>query len=267
MALPRGRATALVGLVILLLVGLLAAGAVVLREYADPDRDGRAGRGEEQGEALDALPPDLPVVARFDLDEPAGALAFRDSVGGLVGRVGADVTTTGGRHVFGWVQPHSGVFPGHTDLVPADRRLHRLLNPGRASFSFTVRYRTRHRFGNLMQKGQGETPGGYWKLENPERAPRCMFRGARGQTRTGYLVGFDRGARLSPGWHTLTCVRTPEWVQMWVDGVAQPRAWGRTGVIRNDRPLSLGGKSACDARRITCDYFSGEIDWIEFRKG
>ncbi|WP_162599794.1 LamG domain-containing protein [Nocardioides solisilvae] len=279
MPLPRRLVVALLALAVLAVTAVVGAAVTsydVLDRLApgrgagadaDADAGAGAGRSDEQGEMLDALPPDLRLVARFDLDEPPGATAFRDRVGGLVGRVGADVVTDGRRHSFPWVQPHSGVFAGHTDLVPPGPRLHRLANPGRASFAFTIRYRTRHRFGNLLQKGQGDTPGGYWKLENPERAPRCMFRGGDGSTRTGYLAGFEEGARLAPGWHVLTCVRTPGWVQMWVDGVAQPRAWGPTGTIRNDRPLSVGGKSACDAVRITCDYFSGEIDWIELRKG
>lgn len=59
-----------------------------------------------------------------------------------------------------------------------------------------------------MQKGQGTATGGYWKLENLNRAPRCMFRGANGETRTGTIKGAGKGAQLSKTWHTITCERT-----------------------------------------------------------
>ncbi|WP_185995324.1 hypothetical protein [Nocardioides campestrisoli] len=257
---PARRGLVLVALVALAAL-VLGVGVLVVRTAYDARE-----RSVPAAEPTPQVPPDLRLVARFELDEAPGATVLVDRVGGLRGRIGADVVTDGRRHTHPWVEPHSGVFPEHTSVVPAGRRLHRLLNPGRGSFSVTIRYRTRHRFGNIAQKGQGEARGGYWKLENPERAPRCMFRGADGRTRTGYLEGFEAGARLSPGWHTLTCVRTPEWVQMWVDGQPQPRAYGPTGVIRNREPLSFAGKSSCDAVRVTCDYFSGRIAWIEFRR-
>lgn len=206
-----------------------------------------------------------PVVARFDFNEARGSTTFTDTVGGLVGRIGSDVVTDGTRHKYATRLPFSGAFPGHTDVVSGSRKLHSLINPGEGSFSFTIRYKTAHTFGaNIMQKGQSGAAGGFWKMEIYDRSPMCVFRGGDGATRTANV---RRHARLSRGWHTITCVRTPTYVQMWVDGVAQPARRGPTGTIHNTQDFSVGGKSFCDDVRITCDYFAGSIDYIEFRKG
>jgi hypothetical protein len=205
-----------------------------------------------------------PVVASFGLNETSGASTFSDSVGGLVGRVGADVTTKNGTHTFATHLPRDGAFPGHTNVVPASWKLHQLTNPGSGKFSFTIRYNTSYSFGNILQKGQSTASGGYWKFENPNRSPNCLFRGGNGQTRTAYV---KKKAVLSKGWHTITCVRTPTYVQMWVDGVAQAKVYGSTGTISNTAPLAIGGKTKCDGTKVTCDYFIGQIDFIEFRKG
>lgn len=214
-----------------------------------------------------ADPEIAPVIARFDMNEAAGSATFTDSVSGLVGTVGADVVLDGTTHTFATHLPDGGYFPGHVNVVPASQLLHQTLNPGTGNFQFTIRYNTNYSFGNIMQKGQSTVAGGMWKLENPNRQPRCLFRGSNGQSRTGYLRDYDKGVRLTRGWHTITCVRTPTYVQMWIDGVAQPRANGPTGNIYNAAPFSIGGKSQCDGGvRITCDYFVGQVDYIEFRK-
>lgn len=59
------------------------------------------------------------------------------------------------------------------------------------------------------------------------------------------------------------------YVRTWVDGVAQPKSIGSTGTIGDNAPLSLGGKSNCDATPSakSCDYFIGQIDYLEIRKG
>ncbi|MGW1060915.1 PKD domain-containing protein [Micromonospora rubida] len=206
------------------------------------------------------------TVAFWSMDEPAGATVLADSSGnGRHGTVGAEVAA-GVRyagataHRFAYHNPADHEYvPGHVDLVPASNEF----NPEAGDFSFTIRYRTTRSFGNILQKGQGNTAGGYWKFEAPAGKPRCMFRGGDGATRTGYT-----GTSIADGqWHTVTCNRTSTYVEMYVDGVRTSRLTGPTGTIANNWQLSVGGKSACDGVDVTCDYFAGDIDWIRLLKG
>lgn len=214
-------------------------------------------------------------VARWEMNEAPGSTVMvdtDDSRSSLDGAIGETVTLNGATHAFAKDMPADGYQPGHVNVVPH----HADLNPGSGNFAFTIRYNTGYSFGNMMQKGQGTATGGYWKLENPNRQPRCMFRGSNGETRTGFIKGYRTGARLSTEWHTITCERimspppgVKPYVRMWVDGVAQPKAVGSTGTIDNRAPLSIGGKSKCDATSSakSCDYFIGQIDYIQIRKG
>ena len=221
-------------------------------------------------------------VARWEMREaptttgsPRVMLDTDNSRSVLNGFIGETVTLDGENHTFATDMPADGYAPGHTSVVPH----HDDLNPGSGNFAFTIRYNTNYSFGNIMQKGQGTNLGGYWKLENPNRQPRCMFRGvAPGGgfvTRTGFIDGNSLGVQLSKGWHTITCERVMSpppgvkpYVRMWVDGVAQKKAIGSSGTISNREPLSIGGKSNCGptSSAKSCDYFIGQIDFIEIRK-
>ncbi|MEV4412090.1 PKD domain-containing protein [Catellatospora sp. NPDC049609] len=206
------------------------------------------------------------TVAFWSMDEPDGASVLVDSSGnGRHGTIGSDVTpgtlyagATG--HRFATVLPSENAHrPGHVDLVPA----HSDFNPDSGDFSFTVRLRTTYSFGNIMQKGQGATAGGYWKFEAPGGSPKCLFRGGNGASRTGYMDGTINDGQ----WHTVTCNRTSTYVEMYVDGVRTSRLTGPTGNIANNWQLSIAGKSACDGVEVTCDYFVGDIDYIKLMKG
>lgn len=205
------------------------------------------------------------TVAFYSLDEVAGSTVLRDASGaGHDGAIGSDVTTgvlhQGATvHRFATHLPGAGAFPGHVDRVPHTTDL----NPDAGDFSIEVRLRTTYRFGNILQKGQGATAGGYWKLENPDGLPRCLFRGGNGASRTGYsTVAINDGQ-----WHTIRCNRTSTFVEMWVDGVRQSRLTGPTGIIANSWELTVGGKGACDGVVVTCDYFVGDIDYVRIEKG
>jgi hypothetical protein len=54
---------------------------------------------------------------------------------------------------------------------------------------------------------------------------------------------------------------------MTVDGAVRSNIAGATGSISNTAPLSIGGKSSCDQVKVTCDYFVGDIDWVQIDKG
>jgi len=205
------------------------------------------------------------TVAFYSLDEAPGSTTLVDSSrNGRDGAIGSLVTpgatyegVTG--HRFATHLPADGAFPGHSNTVPH----HTDLNPDSGDFSVTIRYRTRYNFGNILQKGQGTAVGGYWKFEAPNGQPRCLFRGGNGASRTGYY-----NTPLSDDqWHTVRCVRTADYVEMYVDGVRTSRLNGPTGNIANNAQLSMGGKSQCDGVETTCDYFVGDIDYVRIEKG
>jgi PKD repeat protein len=221
------------------------------------------------GVALGASPAQATAtrtVALWSMDEPAGSTVLKDSSGnGRNGAVGAEVVTgalyagaTG--HRFATHLPTDQEYvPGHVNLVPHSTDF----NPDAGDFSFTIRYRTTYSFGNILQKGQGATAGGYWKFEAPSGKPKCLFRGGDGASRTGYTdVSIADGQ-----WHTVTCNRTASYVEMYVDGVRTSRLTGPTGTIANSWQLSIGGKSQCDGVKVTCDYFAGDIDYVKILKG
>jgi hypothetical protein len=49
---------------------------------------------------------------------------------------------------------------------------------------------------------------------------------------------------------------------MTIDGTVTHTTFGKTGIISNNVPLTIGGKSQCDQVTITCDYFAGDIDSV-----
>ena len=51
------------------------------------------------------------------------------------------------------------------------------LNPNSGNYTVTLRYRTTKHFGNIVQKGQAGSSGGYFKIENPNGKLTCVYRG------------------------------------------------------------------------------------------
>ena len=122
----------------------------------------------------------------------------------------------------------------------------------------TVRLRTVNHFGNVVQKGQATVSGGSYKLQIPSGRVQCWFRGSAGAV----LVTAPRP--INDGrWHTVRCARTADGVTLSIDGSWVAGRWGRTGLIRNSWPLSIGGKTDCDQIDVGCDYFAGDIDYLE----
>src|SRR5919108_1144927 len=62
-------------------------------------------------------------------------------------------------------------------------------------------------------------------------------------------------------WHTIRCERRATAVTITVDGGTPRRTVGATGNIANNKPLAIGGKAACDATTIQCDYYVGLLDF------
>jgi hypothetical protein len=203
------------------------------------------------------------TIANWQMNEPAGATVMQDTSGnGRHGDIGAEVLTgvsvdgsTGYRfalHQPNVVEPHIS----HNVVVPHNSAL----NPNnRAEYAVEIRYRTTRPFGNITQKGQAGNRGGYWKIQLPQGEPSCLFRGPTGVTNSTRARGFP----VNDGqWHVVRCVATPTDVKLYVDGVFRGRNTGTTGSIANTVPLQIGGKLNCDQVETTCDYYSGDVDYL-----
>jgi hypothetical protein len=203
------------------------------------------------------------VIGNWQMNEAAGATVMVDSsANGFDGTIGSEIVTgvnvngaTGYRfalHQPNVVEPHIS----HNALVPTRSAL----NPNnRAEYAVEIRYRTDRPFGNITQKGQAGNRGGYWKIQLPQGEPSCLFRGPTGVTNATRARGLPINDNQ---WHVVRCVATPTDVKLYVDGVLRGRNTGTTGAIANAQPVQVGGKINCDQVETTCDYFSGDVDYL-----
>jgi hypothetical protein len=205
-------------------------------------------------------------VAVWQMNEPSSSRRMADSSGnGITGTIGSNVLVgtrlSGGGtgYRFPYRQPNRPpADPQHLVVVQHNARL----NPGTGAFAVEVRLRTTHSFGNVIQKGQSASPGGYWKFEQPNGKISCLFRGSSGSS-----TASSGTVRVNDGrWHTVRCERTSSSVVMKVDGVATGRNSNATGSIANTKPLTIAGKLSCDQVNPTCDYFVGEIDYVKIQR-
>ncbi|HET7326998.1 MAG TPA: LamG domain-containing protein [Nocardioidaceae bacterium] len=205
------------------------------------------------------------TVAEWQLNEPAGAGVMADSSGnGIDGVIGSAVVTdtvvagaTGYRWTF--VRPNEPPAKPERLVTIDDPRM----NPGSGDFAITIRFRTTHSFGNMLQKGQAGSKGGYFKWQIPKGKLTCLFRGYDAQGNRQSKAVNSGAVPLNDGdWHVVRCARTSDRLTMTIDGERTRRAWGPTGTIANKVPLTLGGKRNCDQIRVTCDYFAGDMDYV-----
>lgn len=209
--------------------------------------------------------------ALYEMNEPAGSTVLVDSSGnGRNGAIGPNVQEA---VVFDGATAHRflnrspnllPVEPERLDTVP-HTSLH---NPDNQEYAVSVRYRTTKSFGNLIQKGQNGTTGGYFKIELPYGRPTCLFKGVQNGRTVQRAIEAPVGNELNDNqWHVVKCERLSTRIALWIDGVEVKRLVGSTGTIANDRNLSIAGKSNCDQVETTCDYFVGDIDWVRIEKG
>jgi hypothetical protein len=200
----------------------------------------------------------LSTLALYDMNEPSGATQLVDSSGnGINGTIGAHVGLDGEIHNFPFHKGWKGgtVDPEHQDLVASDA-----LNPGTRDFSVSLRLKLRHDIGNVLQKGQSGTIGGMFalKLDEGDGKILCQYRSPTGSGSVWSPNAIDDGA-----FHVVTCTRTAGLVTVTVDGTQTASVKHATGDITNSMPLSIGGKSKCQAvPGFDCDYFDGQIDWL-----
>jgi hypothetical protein len=209
------------------------------------------------------------TIAAWQMNESTGATAMLDASGnGIDGQIGSAVRT--GVHVNGstayrwpWAKPAAPP-PKPERLVKAfDGRL----NPGTRDFAVTIRFKTSQNFGNMIQKGQAGNAGGYFKWEIPNGELKCLFRGRVDGRFRGRIVRSGE-TRLNDGkWHTVRCERLSDRIVMTIDGSTVYTKRGWTGNISNNVPLTIGGKSHCNQVKVTCDYFTGYMDWVSIQAG
>ena len=210
------------------------------------------------------------LTADYEMNEPAGSTVMTDSSGnGLNGAIVASAQiATGwvnydGAIGYHWVRRPPNEPPASPErVIQVPDNIN--LEPGASTVTFTIelRFRTSNKFGNIAQKGQARTRGGQWKIQNPQGRPSCLFKGSAGRVSTRVPTALNDNL-----WHVLTCVRTPTRVTALVDGVEVNFQNGSTGTIDNAIPMTVGGKINCDQIQVTCDYFSGDIDYIRLYKG
>ncbi len=184
--------------------------------------------------------------AVWQMDESSGATVMRDSSGnGNHGKIPSGVSPGGG--VF--------TFKGTSRVqVPHDTTL----NPGSADFSFSARVKRTggNEDPNIIQKGQTDAPGGYYKIDYYNGRVNCKLVGS-----SGYKT-LVVSANISDGqFHTIRCTKTATKVRLDVDPgttIAKSSAVGVTiGSIANIKPLTIGGKINC----TSCDFFTGQMQW------
>ena len=210
-----------------------------------------------------AAPASAATLADWEMNEPSGATTMIDSSGHVNGTIGSAVQTgvsVMGATVYRWP------FASPTAPPPKPERIVQAnsnsLNPGSGTYTVSLRYRTTQHFGNIVQKGQAGSAGGYFKVENPHGQINCVFRGVV----SGKLVrkAVTSPAVLSDGaFHVATCTRTANALTLTIDGSVVDTAHGSTGNISNTRPVTIGGKLNCDQIKTTCDYYTGDIDWVK----
>jgi hypothetical protein len=204
------------------------------------------------------------------MNEAPGSAVMNDSgPNNLDGRIVlSDQITTGfqfdGATGYHWLGRNPIAPPPQPERViqVADNNLLDIVDPS-VQYTLEFRYRTRHGYGNIMQKGQSGTVGGQIKVQLPGGKPQCLFKGANGvRVGSGSQVPIDDNQ-----WHTVRCVKTSTRVTVFVDGVRRGMKNGSTGPINNTKPWVVGGKISCDQQNTTCDYFSGDIDYITITRG
>jgi len=222
------------------------------------------------------------VAADWEMNESYSATLMRnqatvmhDSAGNHNGKIprqnsssGQQIKTGGG--IYTWVNHCPACAPADASRVisvpdAGDGSLD-IPDPS-VPYTLQFRFRTTHGFGNYMQKGHDTTKGGQIKIQGPKGSVQCLFKGAN-----GVRVGTGTASKFPPlddgQWHTIKCVHTATQVKEYVDNNTKPIVKnGSTGPINNSSDMTIGGKNNCDQVKVTCDYFSGDMDYVRVSHG
>ena len=202
-------------------------------------------------------------VAIWQMNEPAGSRTMVDSSGnGLNGIIGASVqegtALAGGGtgYRFPYIRPntppadpeHLAVVPHSNAAQPGHRRLR-----GRVPDAHHPLLRQRH------PEGPGRGGGRLLEVPAAQRQDLLPVPGlGREQHRLRRVDGQGQRRQLAHG--PLRAHRLDGHHD--IDGVVTGRNRNATGTIANTRPVTIAGKGNCDQVEITCDYFSGDIDYV-----
>lgn len=204
------------------------------------------------------------VIADWQMDEAPGARYLIDQgPSGIHGQIGTSVQSGVAvqgsvGHRFSTVAPDtSPLNPERLDLVGHDARL----NPGSGDYAVTVRLRTTRPQGNVVQKGQSATTGGFIKIDMDEGRVACTVIGSAGSAFVRSTQSIANGV-----WRQVRCVRTVDELVLSVDGVVVDRRRAVTGTIANTWPLTIAGKVSCNQTSVGCDYFSGDLDRVTLER-
>ena len=205
------------------------------------------------------------VLVHWSFDGTASR-TWKDVSGasGITATSGADVVLLGTAIRTPWIANHSSppTAPGRLTTANDAR-----LQPNTGEFAVQMRFRTTQNYGNVIQKGQSGTKGGYWKWEQPNGRLVCLFRDAQSRN----LSANAGTARTNTGaWTTVRSAlarRTDGTAQVTLTitvGTTAPvvrrTSWMTSVPSATARRLSISGKSSCDQVKTTCDYFAGDID-------
>ncbi len=213
-------------------------------------------------------PPTPTIVADWEMNDAPGTTVMTDSgpnhlngtvsPGNQPGTNGVNATGT----YFHWQFRCPACAPvDDTRVIEVPDPLN-LTEPVDPAITYALEFmiRTNHSAGNVMQKGHSTTAGGQIKVQNVAGNVQCLFKGASG-VRVG--TGSSKVAPLNDNlWHDVRCVHTATKVQEYVDGVLVATKNGSTGPITNTANFTIGGKTQCDQVKITCDYYSGDLDGV-----
>jgi hypothetical protein len=254
-------------------VAVMAAG-MATAQPASANTRRTATPGTEQARVSAAAAYSATVVGNWQMNESGGRTMVDSSGNGLNGYIGTSVVTNWPTGDGGKAYHFNGPLnkQDHERLVTvADTSA---LDPGTGTYSVIVRFRTNGSRPNILQKGQSEDAGGYWKLVIHVGWPRCHYRDLNYNTKAiGFYKSPDPNSKVNDGkWHVVRCERNTNSVCIYLDeGTSHAMKKcikGSIGNINNKWPLSIGGKYRCDPARAstTCDYFNGDIDWVRIER-
>ncbi|MFZ2501541.1 MAG: LamG-like jellyroll fold domain-containing protein, partial [Nocardioides sp.] len=240
--------------------GKRAAGDYTVRVTAtDPSGNQKTGTL-----AVTVSPTAASTTVIYDMNEAANATTMVDTGGnglnGVINQAGLDTgVVVLGATAYSWAYTGPIAPPAKPERVITVSD-HALLDAGNDTFTIELRYRTNTSFGNVTQKGQAASVGGQWKIQQPDGYPSCLFRNDTDQMAVQSTVSLSDNQ-----WHVVRCIRTGDSVRMYVDDVYQgvKNSAVPIGPIDNSVPLTIGGKLNCDQIEITCDYFTGQIDYLK----
>lgn len=211
------------------------------------------------------------TVARWDFNETS--LAHPDYSGnGLTATSGNEVKSTvisGTNRAIhtDWISDiMTSTHPGRLTRVANSLPNADLLNPKTGNYAITVRFKNTQSYGNMIQKGQSGTRGGYFKWEMPSGQVTCLFRDANG---VNLVVKTPADQNLKNQWATVKCslIRGTNGTarsELALNGVTTARAGFKTfGSISNSTDITMMGKGNCNQSSVTCDYFAGDFDYVE----